>query len=140
MSYSCKCPISELIGKVLTWIVDEDGNVPAKSSDEIHFTCADGARFKMHHQPDCCECVSIEDVIGDFADLIGEPLTLAEKSTNSDTHPEGHVLSEYGYDSFTWTFYRLATRKGHVDIRWLGESNGYYSEDVDFERVKDPQP
>lgn len=99
-------------------------------SDQIEIICNDGSVYVLHHMQDCCESVSIESVVGDVADLIGTPILHAEEST-SDKHPEGYAASEYE-ESFTWTFYKLATAKGWVDIRWLGSSNGYYGESVDM--------
>ena len=101
--------------------------------DELKFICDDGRKYRLWHSQDCCESVTIESIVGDLKDLIGEPLLVAEEAT-SDKHPPGHTPSEYE-DSFTWTFYKLATRKGYVDIRWFGSSNGYYSESVDFDEV-----
>jgi hypothetical protein len=97
--------------------------------EQIIFVLDSGESYRLYYEHDCCASCSVEDIVGDFADLIGNPLLLAEEST-SDKNPEG-VTPEY-QDSFTWTFYRLRTIKGTVSIRWYGESNGYYSESVSF--------
>jgi hypothetical protein len=92
------------------------------------FETAEGKRFVFAHDQDCCEHVYIEDVCGDLQDLVGEPLLRAEESEGL-----GPVeFNEEDHESVTWTFYKFATRKGYVDVRWLGESNGYYSERVDL--------
>ena len=110
----------ELLGKILTKIE------VTNSKDEILFYTDEGNTYKMYHEQDCCESVTIDDINGDLDNLIGNPILIAEESTNSD-NPQ----SQYD-ESFTWTFYKLATVKGYVDIKWYGESNGYYSKEVDF--------
>ena len=116
--------LSELIGKTMRAVTQ-------KGRDSIDFESVDGERWRMYHAQDCCELCDIEDVCGDLADLVGSPIVMAEASTNSDAPKPG----EYPPDSFTWTFYKLATAKGYVTIRWYGESNGYYSETASFGRI-----
>lgn len=118
--------ISDLIGKTLIGIeVDAD-------KTEIVFTDESGTKWKMNHDQECCESVKVEDIVGDLSDLIGAPILMAEEVTHEDENPEGVNVPEW-QDSFTWTFYKLATVKGYVTIRWYGESNGCYSESVSFE-------
>lgn len=117
--------VSELIGKTLSSVTVNE------AKDEILFMTTDGESYKLLHYDDCCECVSIEDISGDLDDLVGAPILIAEENSNRDDLPGATKPS----DSFTWTFYKFATVKGYVDIRWLGESNGYYSESVDFVKV-----
>jgi hypothetical protein len=123
-SYNCfnERNIRDLKGKIIEEI---DGLRPG--NDEVYFRCSDGTEFLMHHWQNCCESVEIDDVCGDVDDLIGSEILVAEEVTNKDTPPKDE------YDtSWTWTFYKLATMKGYVDIKWYGTSNGYYSESVDF--------
>lgn len=108
--------MEDLVGRVFT-SVDADG-------DTLTFTDEKG-EFTFWHDQDCCENVYIESIVGDLSDLENSPILLAEESTNDATSFEGRH-----YDSATWTFYKFATRKGYVDVRWIGISNGYYSECV----------
>lgn len=116
--------LDTLIGRTLTKVERSDDN---RDNDQVTFTTDDGQQFRLYHQQDCCESVTIESVVGNLDDLVGSPITMADESINNKT--------EDCYESTTWTFYKFATLKGYVDIRWLGSSNGYYSEGVSFERV-----
>lgn len=116
-----------LVGKTVKEIYGAE-----KYSGEITIITECGEVWKMYHDQSCCEQVSVEDVIGDVNGLVGAPILVCEESTNSTLPPLGELD-----ESYTWTFYKLATIKGWVDIRWYGESNGYYSEDVTFKRMED---
>lgn len=116
---------SALKGKTLTEVIATD--------DQITFVAGD-ERYVMEHYQDCCESVSIEDICGDVNDLIGSEIVDAYDASNEgEAVPVG--WTDDGYESYTWTFYRISTAKGAVTIRWFGSSNGYYSEGVDFMRT-----
>jgi hypothetical protein len=130
MSYNYKeVEFNELKGKVLTSVVVNEYN------DEMKFVTTDGEVYTLYHEQSCCESVSIESIVGDLADLVGEEILMAEEAQNLfDLIKSAGEVEEDEYGSHTWTFYKLATRKGYVDIRWYGSSNGYYSEEVSFKR------
>jgi len=106
---------NEIIGKTIKTIINE--------CDEIIFRFDDNIEYKMFHIQDCCEYVTLEDINGELNDLIDSPLLIAEEII---------CINEHASESGTWTFYKFATIKGYVTIRWYGTSNGYYSENVNF--------
>ena len=112
--------MAHMLGKTF---VEVTGSV---GSGEMLFVTAQGERFIFAHQQDCCERVDINDIVGALQNLVGTPLLVAEEVSGATEPDEEH------YESYTYTFYKFATRKGYVDVRWLGESNGYYSESVDL--------
>ena len=108
-----------LVGKTIVSISGME-----ESSEEIIFKFSDGTFAKFYHKQDCCEHVDVEDICGDAEDLIGSPIIVAREAESS-------CETEYG--SETATFYEFATNKGSVTVRWVGRSNGWYSERVDIE-------
>jgi len=119
----------DLLGKTLSKIENKDNEI-------LKFICEDGAIFEQYHEQDCCEYVAIEDICGDLDDLIGLRVLLAEEIIHEQNEtPEGVINPEFMDESFLWTFYKLATNRGAVTVRWCGSSNGYYSERVTFRKL-----
>ena len=94
-----------------------------KDDYELIFLLENGKKYKFYHEQDCCESVFIEDINGDLNDIIGKEIIKFEERTE---------YKEENYESFTFTFYDIETFDKHIQIRWNGSSNGYYSESVDF--------
>lgn len=127
--YDKQVDFSNLKGKVITEILDCD-----PGSDNVDFVCSDGSAYKLYHSQSCCENVGLEDIDGDLQDLIGSEILIAEEVSDDDF--ENNYKFEYQPESHTWTFYKLATIKGYVTLRFLGTSNGYYSESMSFAKTE----
>lgn len=90
--------LEEFIGKTFNKVE------VSKWKDELSFFIEDKV-YKLIHIQECCEEVFIEDICGNLKDLINEPILMAEEyfSTTKEA---------------TYTFYKFATRKGYVTVRW----------------------
>jgi len=111
--------IEKLIGQVAKTVTNNHNL-------ELTFELENGQTARFYHEQDCCESVSIEEIHGDLNDLVGQEITQAEF-----VYENANI--EDDYNTATWTFYKFATNRGSVTVRWYGTSNGYYSEFVDFE-------
>lgn len=116
-------PVSELLGKTVTSL-EVWGNM-----EELRFFCSDHTVYLMYHEQGCCESVQIEDICGELEYLLDSPILMAEEVAGESG------MDEASMTHYTWTFYKFATRKGYVTLRWLGTSNGYYGEEVSLVRV-----
>ena len=109
--------------------------IEVSSNKEVMiFHLSNGDCWRMEHHQDCCEHVRIEDICGELDDIVGCPIFVAEEVSQRVESKEEE--EDWGFqESATWTFYKFGCVKGTVTIRWLGESNGYYSESVSFEKL-----
>lgn len=117
-------PFSTLKGITLSKVEQIKNPRYSYEHDSIIFQCENGLEYVMAHSSECCECVVIEDICGDLDNLVNSPILVAEERTNGD--------EETKQGKERWTFYEIATLKGSVTIRWYGESNGYYSVNVEL--------
>lgn len=119
--------ISELIGKVVIDVKYNSESLTLVCSDKDHSEIY----YTFYHEQDCSESVWLEDIVGDLSDLIPNTILKAEVKENVDFKlPDG----EHDIDT-KWTFYTIATFYGYVDLRFFGESNGYYSTAVSIMRT-----
>jgi len=126
---------SELVGKKIISVEREryhgDYDYAGYLAEEIIFGISDGSEYKMFHEQDCCESVTVKEVDNDLQKLVGATVLVAECVKNDQQEADDG-------DTFTWTFYKLVTdRADYFTISWMGESNGYYSESVDFVLVEE---
>ena len=142
-NYKAIREFSDLVGETLTRFEVKDDRI-------IQMDTSSGRRFYLHHDQDCCESVNVEDICGDIEDILNSPILKAQEVSDKETEKFSTYCFENKVkkadicklkkgskasrdDSETWTFYKLATIKGDITIRWYGTSNGYYSESVDFQ-------
>lgn len=127
VDYERERPFDTLIGLVLSRVGRGDFQSSYDTADAIFIDSECGRKFVLFHRQACCECVRVEEIVGNLNDLVNDgPVLLAEES--SEAYPTEDIWG----NSSTWTFYKLRTLNGDVTIRFLGTSNGYYSESVDF--------
>jgi hypothetical protein len=119
-----------LVGEIVTH-VDVD-----RQENQILLTMQSGKRYKIYHDQDCCEDVKIDETQegdGDLVTLVGNRIDEVKLEEESDQEPRP---SEYA-DSWTRTKITFRINSETVVSRWIGESNGYYSESVDIKRLFD---
>lgn len=100
-----------------------------KGSDMVTLNTTDG-RYKFYHEQDCCETVDLYDFDGEAKDVKDSIIFSIE-----EVNGESVVEEDKCFESTTWTFYKIETSRGGIFMRWLGASNGYYSEEVSYCKI-----
>ena len=120
-------PMDVMIGLTFDSVIESNSAITFKGSYNSENGIEEFA-LKLDHDQQCCETVYIDEMSGELEWLVNQPILKAERVTSFDNRKE----STHEEESFTWTFFKIATIKGMVDVKFYGESNGFYSEDADL--------
>jgi len=100
-------------------------------SDECVVSTSGGV-YGITHLQECCECVRLERSELCEASIGEEILEASEEFIEND--PKWFTGSHD--ESYTWSIYTIRTASGVSTIYFLGESNGYYSETTEVEKLE----
>ncbi|MGL5049135.1 MAG: DUF7448 domain-containing protein [Fusobacteriaceae bacterium] len=118
--------IKYLINKTITKIEELDDWTLLR----IHIK--EGGYLDFIHKQECCEAVWLEDGIEELERMIGQKVLNAYSDYHDDLTQE-----ELGSNmSASWTFYNIATKNTDACLRFVGTSNGNYSETVELKISK----
>jgi hypothetical protein len=112
--------MQRLVGEVIKSIKGLE-----KDSEEVFIYTESGLIFNFYREQFYCENVRLIDFELDN-DLSGALVLSAEEVEGES------VIDDEADIPATWAFYKIETIKGDLFMRWLGESNGYYSEAVNL--------
>jgi hypothetical protein len=127
--------IKEVLNKTVKSVyIDDEIEKEVRDAIEVNYCYraplvaiyfCDGGKIVFFHEKDCCEKVRLEDVSGgSLSDLVGNEILDCYES-------EGEIGNDE-YGRFMFTFYVIRTENRTLTLRFLGESNGYYSEEVEW--------
>lgn len=119
--------LSEMIGRRI------DSVTLDMAREVLKITAHDGTELTMFHVQDCCESVRLVDGDEDLRYLVGSTIRSFTEVVSADRDDPSAPSVEPYEESATFTFYKIRTDKGDATLRWLGESNGYYSESIDVQ-------
>lgn len=97
--------------------------------DSIIFTMRSGRQYELFHSQDCCESVTIQGRDGEWASIKGKLVSKVslQEYSGFDLRPSA--------DSATKTEITFVADENTVVSRWIGTSNGYYSERVHWREL-----
>lgn len=97
---------------------------------DCYITDTTGAhKWRLRHFQDCCESVNFASANGTWPT---GPIVSA--SFGETDRPDFAAEPKWdSCDSHTWTVLALSDGENKIQLAFLGESNGYYSEDVNLD-------